>query len=75
MVQKGHIGKDEKDILEAMTDAGSAAAHRIFAPNAKTLGTIIETVENFLHREFILKAAAGEVRKQTPPRGSSAKKS
>lgn len=74
MVQKGHIGKDERDILEAITDAGSAAAHRGFTPNAKNLGTIIETIENFLHREFVLKTAAGEVRKETPPRGSTTKK-
>lgn len=68
MVEKGHIGNDERDILEAITDAGSAAAHRGFTPNAKTLGTIIETAENFLHREFVLKTAAGEVRTATPPR-------
>jgi hypothetical protein len=69
MVERGHIGKDEREILEAITDAGSAAAHRGFTPNAKTLGTIIETAENFLHREFVLKTAAGEVRTATPPRG------
>ncbi len=68
MVEKGHIGRDERDILEAITDAGSAAAHRGFAPNAKTLGTIIETAENFLHREFVLKTAAGKVRTATPSR-------
>lgn len=33
MVEKGHIGSDEKEILEAITDAGSAAAHRGFAPS------------------------------------------
>lgn len=68
MVENGHIGKNEKDILEAITDAGSAAAHRGFVPSSKMLDTIIETVENFLQREFILKTAAGEVRTATPPR-------
>ena len=68
MVEKGHIGKDERDILQAITDAGSAAAHRGFAPNNKTLGTIIDTAENCLHREFVLKTAAGDVRKATPAR-------
>lgn len=72
MVQEGHIGKNERDILEAITDAGSAAAHRGYAPNAKALGTIVDTVENFLHREFVLKTAAGEVRKATPPRNADA---
>lgn len=68
MVENGHIGKDEKEILKAITDAGSAAAHRGFAPNANLLGTIIDTTENFLHREFVLKTAAGEIRTATPPR-------
>jgi hypothetical protein len=68
MVQNGHIGADERSILEAITDAGSAAAHRGFTPNAKVLETIVATVENFLHREFVLKTAAGEVRTATPPR-------
>lgn len=68
MVERGHIGKDERGILEAITDAGSAAAHRGFAPNWKTLITIIEMAENFLHREFVLKTAAGEVRTATPAR-------
>ena len=68
MVENGHIGQDEKNILEAITDAGSAAAHRGFAPTAETLSTIIETAENFLHREFVLKSAAGEVRSATPSR-------
>jgi Domain of unknown function (DUF4145) len=68
MVQNGHIGEGEKETLEAITDAGSAAAHRGFAPSANTLTTIVEAVENFLHREFVLKTAAKEVRKATPPR-------
>jgi hypothetical protein len=68
MVDNGHIGTDEKFILEAVTDAGSASAHRGFAPSATILGTIIDTTENFLHRQFVLNTAAGEVRKATPAR-------
>ena len=68
MLKKGHIGEDEREILEAITDAGSAAAHRGFAPGQQMLATIVETTENFLHREFVLKTAAGEIRAATPPR-------
>jgi hypothetical protein len=71
MVDKGHIGTDEREILEAVTDAGSAATHRGFVPRAEHLGTIVATTENFLHREFILKTAAGEVRTATPSRSSA----
>jgi len=66
MLEKGHIGHDEKEILSIITDAGSAAAHRGFAPNPEVLTTIVETVENFLHRTFILKSAANEVKTATP---------
>jgi hypothetical protein len=68
MVKNGHIGSDERVILEAITDAGSASAHRGFVPKPEMLATIIDTVENFLQREFVLKTAAGEVRAATPPR-------
>lgn len=74
MVDRGHIGMDEREILEAVTDAGSAAAHRGFVPRAEHLVTIVETTENFLHREFILKTAAGEVRTATPSRHSARSK-
>jgi len=68
MLDNGHVGKDELDILGTITDAGSAAAHRGFAPSAETLHTIVDTVENFLHREFVLKLAAKKVKDATPPR-------
>ena len=68
MVAKGHIGAHEKDILEATTDAGSAAAHRGYSPTPEVLATLAGTVENFLYRIFVLNAAAGEVRSSTPPR-------
>ncbi len=68
MVENGHIGINERSILEAITDAGSAAAHRGFAPSAENLETIVTTIEILLHREFILKKAADQVRAETPPR-------
>ena len=68
MVERGHIGRNERDTLQAITDAGSAAAHRGFNPTAEHLAIIVATVENFLHREFVLRTAAGAVRAATPPR-------
>jgi hypothetical protein len=73
MVERGHISESERETLLAMTDAGSAAAHQGYAPKAEHLDTIVATVENFLHREFVLKTAAGEVRAATPPRRSPSK--
>ncbi len=68
MVEIGAIGEDEREILGIVTDAGSASAHRAFAPKPKTLDTIIDTAENFLKREFVLRKAVQDVKKATPPR-------
>jgi hypothetical protein len=35
-------------------DAGSAAAHRGWRPNHEELNTMIDVVESFLHRSFIV---------------------
>ena len=58
MVDASYISEMEKDILEAMTDAGSAAAHRGYAPSNKQLSSIMDILENYLHRSFILGDAA-----------------
>lgn len=71
MMEKGHIGLNEKSTLEAITDAGNASTHRGFAPNPKILDNIMSAVENFLHREYILKTVAGDVRSAVPPRPPS----
>ncbi len=68
MREQGFIGETEKDILDAMTDAGSASAHRGHKPSPEHLNTIIDTVENFIHRVFVLRTDAESVRAATPPR-------
>lgn len=68
MQEGGYIGETEKDILDAMTDAGSASAHRGHKPSVQHLNTIIDTVENFIHRLFILRTGAESVKAATPPR-------
>ncbi len=62
------IGKGEYGVLEIMIDAGHAASHRGHAPERKQLNTIIDTVENFIHREFVLKKKAQKVKEKTPRR-------
>jgi hypothetical protein len=68
MVSEGYIGRGERETFEAITDAGNAAAHRGFSPKPEMLNTIVALLENFLHREFVLKTAAGQLRTATPPR-------
>lgn len=64
----GYISPQEKEVLDAMADAGSASAHRGYTPDPERLNSITDIIENFLQRTFVLKGAAEELRKSTPPR-------
>lgn len=68
MVEAGHVGKGEMDVFLAITDAGSAAAHRGYVPDKEVLDSVMSATEAFLHREFILPKQAAAVRKATPKR-------
>jgi hypothetical protein len=68
---QGLIGRLHREQLEAALDAGSAAAHRGFAPSAKTLGQVMDIVENLLQAVYVLSRAASELKKGTPPRGGA----
>lgn len=68
LVNKGFISSQEKVTLDAVADAGNASAHRGYTPTAERLAHIVDIIENFLHRAFILTSAAEDIRKSTPPR-------
>lgn len=73
LVEKGMIGREDRDLLAVMTDAGNAAAHRGYRPPREHLETILDTIENLLHRKFVLEPAAASVKAaipQRPRRGS-----
>lgn len=68
LVTGGFISSQEKETLDAVADAGNASAHRGYTPTAERLGHIVDIIENFLHRTFVLTPAAKDIRKSTPPR-------
>lgn len=68
MLNEGFIGQNEQSLLNTMTEAGHAASHRGYRPDVEQLNTILDTIENLLHRTFILKKEAELVKKSTPPR-------
>lgn len=68
MVNAGRISSTDKETLLIMTDAGSAAAHRGFAPSRETLDDVLSVVEGFLDREFIFPKRAAAVKQAVPPR-------
>jgi len=64
----GKIGKDEREILNTLIDAGSAAAHRGWNPTLDQLNTMLNTIENYLYRSFILGHEATRLKSGVPPR-------
>ena len=64
----GVISQQEKDILVALTDAGSAAAHRGWRPEASALTTIMDGIEAFLHRALVMTPAIAAIKAQVPER-------
>ncbi|WP_182915264.1 DUF4145 domain-containing protein [Rhodopseudomonas palustris] len=68
LVKRGKIGSDQKDILDALTDAGSAAAHRGWRPTSEQLNTMMDAIESFVHNTFILGDAVKELKSSLPER-------
>lgn len=68
LLAKDFISLQDKKTLEVVADAGNASAHRGYAPAPELLGHIVDIIENFLHRAFILTPAAEDIRKSTPER-------
>jgi hypothetical protein len=70
---KGFVGKQQREFLEAVLDAGNAAAHRGHAASAQELEFAMDIVENLLQAVYALGRAAKHIRGKTPPRQMSAK--
>lgn len=64
----GWIGATEHDILEVITDAGNAAAHRGWAPGAKEIAQLLYAMEVFLQRAFIVGQKALTIKGSIPPK-------
>jgi hypothetical protein len=62
----GKIGQDERQTLDVLTDAGSAAAHRGWNPSPEELDTMMAIIEAFLYRTFILGEAAKILKASVP---------
>lgn len=65
---KGLIGKQNAQVLGAVVDAGSAAAHRAYEPSARILSQIMDIVENLLQAVYVLPRSSTTIKKSTPRR-------
>lgn len=68
LVAGGRIGSEERKVLEILVDAGSAAAHRGWAPRAADVSTMMDVTESFLKSNFYLQQNVQQMRQRVPPK-------
>lgn len=66
LVDDGRISRDERKILAILVDAGGAAAHRSWRPRRDQLDTMLDAIESFLHRAFIVNQGIGKLEVSVP---------
>lgn len=69
LLADGRIGSTERDIIAALIDAGNAAAHRGWSPSSEDLRTMMDVLEQFIHRTFFLRSESEQLRERVPGRG------
>jgi hypothetical protein len=68
LVEFGKVSAEERGTLDVLVDAGSAAAHRGWIPQVKELNTMMDIIEMFLHRAFILGEGIRVLKSVVPPK-------
>jgi hypothetical protein len=66
----GFVSSKNREVLEAALDAGSAAAHRGYAPKESDVNLVMNIVENLLQAVYVLHDAGEKLRKATPARST-----
>lgn len=64
----GWIGDTEYEILKVVTDAGNAAAHRGWQPDDVQIFHLVQAMEVFLQRAFIVGKLALSIKEKIPPK-------
>lgn len=64
----GKVSEGDEQTFLLLTDAGSAAAHRAWRPDRVQLATLMDGMEHFLHRTFVLKPAVNAMKDTVPSR-------
>jgi hypothetical protein len=72
--EEGFISSKNQEILDIALDAGSAAAHRGFAPKESDVHVVMDIVENLLQSVYVFDKTAREIKKATPRRPVSNKR-
>ena len=64
----GWVGDTEQEILSVITNAGNAAAHRGWQPDASQMREMVAAMEVFLQKAFIVEKKALKVKDSIPPK-------
>lgn len=75
LVKKEMISEKDRTHLQTLTNAGSAAAHRGWRPSHEDLEHMLDIMEIFLNRMFILSDSVEALRPKIPPRPPQATRS
>lgn len=67
----GYVGKGEREHIETMVDAGSAAAHRGWRPDEDDLAVLMSELETFVHRNFLADAQLKKVKSKVPQKSQT----
>ncbi len=67
---KGFIGKANCEILEAVLEARSAAAQRVYAPTSDIVNEVMDIIENLLQAVYILPKSLKKMKRTSALRSS-----
>ena len=69
LVTKGTIRLEEKEHLDVLTEAGGAApAHRAWEPSVEELHALMDIMETFIYRAFVLTKQVAIMKAGIPPK-------
>lgn len=71
LLEAGHITEIQRKHLSAVVDAGSAAAHRGFAPESDAVSTMLDAMQHLLHAHYLYAEKTEALVASTPPRKPS----
>jgi hypothetical protein len=70
LTARNKIAREEEEILSVLTEAGNAAAHRGWKPPEGDINSLMDALEHFLHRTFVLTRELRRVKENIPPRAT-----
>ncbi|WP_350024839.1 DUF4145 domain-containing protein [Providencia rettgeri] len=71
LFEQGEIGSKDMELLNVLTDAGSAAAHRGWRPSEEEFDILLNILQSFVERKIVFKLTPeklGYIKSNIPPK-------